>query len=181
MKTLINGQSVKIDNHKRGDGNPIKFKPGIHIHKRMNNDRYAGAEVELPLAEDEALSIEIRGNKKQETRLKSEIQNAFKDKKKRTIFVESMLEELNRKCTYKDDAEKLRSFLTSANNIAKHFGLKEVREPIVQNTQDIFETIHIDDENKYYYLLQDRKGENIRIGDSKDLVEKWDVIDWDKI
>lgn len=178
MKTLINGQSIKIDNHKRGDGNPIKFEPGIHIHKRMNHHRYAGAEVEIPLAENRPMKIKIKGNKKQEARLRSEIQKAFKDVKKTTAFVKSMLEELNRICTYKDDKDRSESFRTSANNIAKHFGLKEaVREDIIQNTQDIFETIHIDDENKPHYLLQDKKKENIRIGDSKKMVEKWNAID----
>lgn len=178
MQTLINGQTIKIDPHKRGDGSPIEFKPGIHIHKRMNRDRYAGANIKIPLASDEEMDIKPAGNKIQKLRLKREILNAFKDKSKRTSFVRDMLNELNRQCTYKDESEKLASYLISANNIAKHFELNDVENPIVKNTQDLLETIHINKDGKYYYLLQDIKGNSIYIGDSKDIVENWDNIDW---
>ncbi|QCQ52628.1 hypothetical protein [Bacteroides fragilis] len=178
MRALINGQTLSIDNHKHGDGASIEFKPGIHVHKRMNNDRYAGANIRIPLATDEEMDIEPKGNNKQKLRLKREILNAFKDKSKRTSFVRDMLNELNRQCTFKDESERLRSYLDSANRIAKHFELKQVDNPIVKNTKEIFETLHTDEEGNLYYLLRDIKGNGIYIGDSKDIVENWDNIDW---
>ena len=89
-----------------------------------------------------------------------------------------MLNELNRQCTFKDESERLRSYLDSANRIAKHFELKQVDNPIVKNTKEIFETLHTDEEGNLYYLLRDIKGNSIYIGDSKDIVENWDNIDW---
>ena len=173
IQALINGQTIRIDNHKRGDGAPIKFKSGIHVHKKMNKYRYAGAEIEIPLASDSEMTITMKGNQKQQYRLKTEIQNAFKNREKRRAFVKDVINSLDRLCTYKDEVERLQSFLTSANNIARHFDLHEVQE-LIQNNQDIFETLHVNDDNKDYYLLQDLQDKNIRIGDSQQLVEKWD-------
>ena len=177
MRALNNGQIIGIDNHKQGDGSPIEFKPGIHIHKRMNKDTYNGANVFIPLASDTKMKIKIKGNAKQEARLKREILNALGDRDKRIAFVQDMLDELNRKCTFKDESEKLCSYLDSANRIAKHFDLKEADNSI-KDTKEIFETLHTDENGNPYYLLRDIKGNSIYIGDSKDIVENWDSIDW---
>lgn len=178
MRALINGQTLRIDNHKRGDGTEIKFRPGIHIHKIMNNDRYSGANIELPLNENEGVKIIAEGNRKTKDRLWSEIKRAFKDAKKRTAFVKDMIDELDRKCTFNDDAERLQAYITSANKIAQHFGLIDMTKPIMKNTKDIFKTIHTDENGKLYYILQDIKGKNIIIGDSQDMIDNWETINW---
>lgn len=179
MRGLIKQQTLRLENHKRADGQGIIFGSGVHVHKVMNSDKYSGAEVLIPLDRDEEIKfIKIKGGKKIENRLRSEINKAFKDRKKRTDFVEDVLQELQRKCTYPNEREKLESFLLSSKRIASHFGLVDVNNPIVRNTTDIFETMHTDEEGNIYYLLQDIKGNNIRIGDSKDIVENWDDIGW---
>ena len=51
-------------------------------------------------------------------------------------------------------------------------------KPIMKNTKDIFKTIHTDENGKLYYILQDIKGKNIIIGDSQDMIDNWETINW---
>lgn len=176
MIELIKGQTVSIDNHGRGNMLPTYFDYKIHIHKRMNKDRYSGAEVVLYLAAESDMEIKSKGKRVDKIRLESEIRKAFKDQTKRVAFVESMLKELNRKCTYRDSKEKLQANLTSATNIAKLFGLHNTCNEPLKNNSNSFETVHMDDEGNAYFLLQDFQGKTIRIGSSQDIVENWDKL-----
>lgn len=176
MIELIKGQTVSIDNHDRGNGQPILFDYRIHIHKRMNKDSYPGIDVFLYLGVEKNIEIKNRGKGTDAIRLESEIWKAFKDPKKRTAFVKSMLDELNRKCTYENSEKKLKANLLSAQNIAKQFGLHRAHSIPLKNNSNSFETIHKDDDGNMYFLLQDFYGKTIRIGDSKDIVENWDKL-----
>lgn len=177
MIELIKGQTVSIDNHDRGNAQPIPFDHRIHIHKRMNKDEYPGIEVFLYIATGKEMKIINRAKGADAIRLESEIRKAFKDRAKRVAFVDSMLKELNRKCTYKDSKEKLQANLMSARNIAKQFGLSDTCSSLLlKNDSDVFETVHTDGEGNEYFLLQDIQGRTIRIGSSQDIVENWDML-----
>lgn len=175
MIELIKGQTVSIDNHDRANGQPIFFDDRIHIHKRMNKDRYTGFEVYLYLNADKDMKIENHHGKKSDVaRLNSEMKKAFKDPRKRTDFVESMLYELNRKCTYDSTEKRLKANLLSAQNIAKQFELRETS--FLKNDSNCFEVILKDNEGNSYFLLHDVSGKTIRIGDSQDIVENWNKL-----
>ena len=177
MIELIKGQTVSIDNHDRGSGQPIPFDPRIHIHKRMNKNEYPGIEVFLYLDADKDMKIERHKRKEADAKsLESEMRRAFKNPDKRTAFVKSMLNELNRKCTYDSFEEKLKANFISAKNIAKQFGLHEAYKKPLKDDEGIFETTHQDDDGNQYFVLQDFQGKKIIIGDSKDIVENWDKL-----
>ena len=74
LSSLINGQTIEIDNHNRGT--EYKWDEAIHIHKRMNSKQYRGIEVLIPLAQKGRL--DFRGaSEKKEIELKNEIRKAF--------------------------------------------------------------------------------------------------------
>lgn len=176
MIELIKSQTVSIDNHDRGNTQPIRFDHRIHIHKRMNR-KNSYIEVFLYLNSVEEMEIENHKGKRDDVMsLKSEMKRAFKNPQKRNAFVNSMWSELNRKCTYNSPEEKLKANFLSARNIAKQFGLHEAYEEPVKNDEDSFETIHQDDDGNKYFILQNLQGKTIRIGDSKDIVENWDQL-----
>ena len=56
LSSLIDGQTIKIDNH--NIGTLYEWSKAIHLHKRMNSDKYRGAEVIIPIAEDGELDFE---------------------------------------------------------------------------------------------------------------------------
>lgn len=177
MIELIKGQTVSIDNHDRANRQPILFDYRIHIHKRMNRDKHSGIEVFLYLDTDKDMRIKNKKGKEADVAsLRSEMEKAFKDTKKRIAFVRSLLKELNRKCTYSSFNEKLKANLLSAENIARQFGLHKMYKQPLKNDEDTFETIHQDDDGNEYFVLQDFQGKTIRIGDSKDIVENWDKL-----
>ena len=55
LRNLIDGQTIKIDNHNRGG--EFEWGKGVHMHKRMNKDKYSGAEVLIYLDEDKDLEF----------------------------------------------------------------------------------------------------------------------------
>lgn len=180
LRELIKAQTLDIDNHHQGDGLPITFGSGIHVHKRMNNSStFEGVEFLIPLDTSEKYFFRWHQcSSDNQIRLQSEIKRALRNKTKRHNFVKDVLLELERKATFRDDTERLESLYTTAKNIMRHFGLTEAIAPVIKNEQEIFESIHVDEEGKPYYLLQDLKGNTIHIGDSKDFVENWKNIDW---
>lgn len=177
MLELIKGQTVSIDNHDRANNQPIYFDYRIHIHKRMNRDKYPGIEVFLYLDTNKNMEIKNEKRKKSDiASLESEMKKAFRNPKRRTAFVKSMLDELNRKCTFRDSKERLEANLLSVQNIAKLFGLHETHHCLLKNDEDTFEIACNDDDGNEYFILRDITGKTIRIGDSKDLVENWDKL-----
>ena len=63
LRQLINGQTIKIDNH--NCGKEVIWDRSIHFHKRMNSKKYRGAEVIIPIAEDGELEFrKIEGDEK---------------------------------------------------------------------------------------------------------------------
>ena len=51
LSKIIDGQTIRIDNHYRGV--ELDSLKGVHIHKVMNSDKYRGAEILIPVGEDE--------------------------------------------------------------------------------------------------------------------------------
>ena len=143
----------------------------------MNRKPYAGAEVRFPLKGERNFEItKIRSGKNETVarQLRSEIKRAFKKSKLRIEFVNSVLEELNRKCTFKEEKDRLSANIETAKNLAHFFGLR-ISE---SHNQPIDVAILTDKEGKSYYLSHDLDGKAICIGDNYDLVKHWPEIDW---
>ena len=177
MKSLIKGQTIKMDNHHQGDNTLIYYDEALHLHKIMNRKPYIGAEVRLPLKGEKKIEItKIRHGKNEKVakQLKSEINRAFKNSKLRIEFVDSVLKELNRKCTFKDEKDRLSANIETAKKLAHFFGLR-ISESY---NRPLDAAILTDKEGKTYYLFHDLDGKAIYIGDDYDLVKHWPDIDW---
>lgn len=86
MIELIKGQTVSIDNHDRGNGQSILFDYRIHIHKRINRDKYPGIEVLLYLDTDKDMDIKNKNGKEADVvSLRSEMKKVFKGPKKELL------------------------------------------------------------------------------------------------
>lgn len=96
LQPLINNQTIKIDNHNRGDGRELS-QEGIHIHKRTNtkiDGKRRDIDIEVPLNSTAPKRI-TSGNKKYKDiprSLQKEIQEAFEDVNLQEKFVRAILD-----------------------------------------------------------------------------------------
>lgn len=92
LKPLIKNQNIKIDNHIRG-GIMRPDSKGIHIHKRINGHKNFGKiDIRIPLNGDEEISFtNFRGEENLEHKIRSEIVEALKDKRKIEMFISEVL------------------------------------------------------------------------------------------
>ena len=154
MKSLIKGQTIKMDNHHQGDNMPIYYDEALHLHKIMNRKPYAGAEVRFPLKGErnfEIIKIRSGKNEKVAKQLRSEITRSFKNSELRIEFVKSVLKELNRQCTFKDKKDRLSANIETAKNLAHFFGLR-ISESY---NRPLDAAILTDKEGRTYYLFHD--------------------------
>ena len=75
LSNLINGQTIEVDNHNRG--NVYKWDRTIHLHKRMNSDKFRGMQVIIPIADDGDLEFRKVKGHDDDIHIKNEIANAF--------------------------------------------------------------------------------------------------------
>ena len=157
MKRLIAGQTIKCDMHDAGSGQQRKWGDGLHIHKRMHGDVYGSAQIRIPIDSDKKMTITARGGEEIKMRLIKEIRVAFKDKQKRTEFVEGLVSEIRRFSDNQNTEEKCRD---AAKRIARLFGLNDkiIREIIekIELEMTRYTSIHNDMDGKLYYFTQSR-------------------------
>jgi len=126
IKNLIDGQTIEIDNHNRGCA--IEWGKGIHLHKRMNSDKYNGAEVLIYINDDKDLEFRrLQGKTSDiERRITNEIKDAFKNSSKRRDFIKSFYKSLDEilKNNGSDIDERIRIAKDAAKRIAGYFELK---------------------------------------------------------
>ena len=143
LSNLINGQTIEVDNHNRG--NVYKWDRTIHLHKRMNSDKFRGMQVIIPIADDGDLEFrKVKGH--DDIHIKNEIANAFSNTYIRNKFVKSMVRYLNilfAKSNIPDD-EWQNIYEDIACKIARHFDLTS---KIKENKDK--ETISIGDNVEY--------------------------------
>lgn len=180
MKSLIKGQTIRIDNHNAGNRGEATYDRSLHIHKIMNSDRYCGAEILIPLNSNNEIEYrKIKGNKDQKKQLRTEITTSFKDRRKKKDFVNDIFDIVTRYSQNKSIMVKIDNLIGAANAIAKHFDLKDADlKPYEDRIKDAFFSTHYDNDGNRYYILQDlgSKEPNIRIGSDKDLIKDWDKI-----
>ena len=123
LSSLIDGQTIKIDNH--NCGTDYEWDEAIHIHKRMNSKKYRGIEVLVPLAHDSKLDFRgVNGNK--DVELMNEIEKAFSNSTIRTKFVKTLINSLSNLFNNSkiSKVEWYGLFEEIAGRIAEYFGLK---------------------------------------------------------
>jgi glycerophosphoryl diester phosphodiesterase len=180
MKELIRGQTIRIDNHDSGSGKATTWGSGVHIHKKMNSDRYNSAEVIIPLDKEGEIQFKkLQGrHQRVERQLKNEINKALRDKVKRQEFVTSVLKRLESYSSVIPRTEMVRNLRQGAKNLASHFDLEstilEESEVILKGQMKSFLTEHLDDKGKIFYVLQDVLNKQILVGDNLDEIENWE-------
>lgn len=159
MKELIQGQKIRCDVHDAGSGQDVTFGKGLHIHKRMNRDRYSGAEIMIPIDSDSDVQIKAKGNDEEiKKRIINEIKKAFSDKQKVKQFAIALAEEIERYSIKDRFIENLRE---SAKRIARTLDLKEKIEieltSSINNYIQNYYSIHNSNFDKHLYYIQQGK------------------------
>ena len=168
ISSLINGQTIEIDNHNRGTD--YEWNEAIHIHKRMNSKKYRGIEVLVPLAHDSKLDFRgVNGNK--DIELINEFEKAFSNSTIRTKFVKTFINSLsnlfNKSKISKDEWYGL--FEEVANRIVKYFGIKDkVGERI---NSDIIK--YSKEKGINVYIKADKDSESVILGTDMSLVDNF--------
>lgn len=179
MKRLISGQSLRIDNHHRGQ--QVIGTRGLHIHKVMNNDNYNGAEVLIPLYPNSEIEFrKIKGSNSIQDRIKNEIKSAFKDRKTRDEFVKYTLNKIESYSQNLSYQERINSLIEGAISLASHFDLiasfRQISIKVIQDKIISYTSQHKDENGNTIYIIQDVDGRNIRIGDDLSLLDDWDRV-----
>lgn len=123
LRQLINGQTIKIDNH--NCGKEVIWDRSIHFHKRMNSKKYRGAEVIIPIAEDGELEFrKIKGDEEAQRNIVNEISKAFGNETIRSNFVKSFYKSLDEilKSNKVDNPKEV--IFQAADRLIKYFGVK---------------------------------------------------------
>lgn len=171
LSSLIDGQTIKIDNH--NIGTLYQWDEAIHLHKRMNSDKYRGAEVIIPIAIDGKLEFKgIDGRSRDDLHIKNEIKKAFSNPTIRTRFVKSLINNLSDLFSSSkiSKEEWYELFVTVAERIAVYFGLKtKVKEQIG------IDILRFSRENKLdFFIKANRKEKTIILGTDITLIGNFD-------
>lgn len=170
LSSLIDGQTIKIDNH--NTGTLYQWDEAIHLHKRMNSKKYRGAEVIIPIAEDGELDFRgIDGKGMADLHIKNEIRKAFSNSTIRIRFVTALLNGLsnlfNNSKISKD--EWCRLFEEVAGRIVRYFDLKPKVKERIDN-----DIIRFSRENGLdIYIRADQKEKAIILGTDITLINNF--------
>ncbi|MDO4756624.1 MAG: hypothetical protein Q4A54_09780 [Parabacteroides sp.] len=172
LSRLIDGQTIKIDNHNRGTH--YKWDEAIHLHKRMNSDKYRGAQVIIPIAVDKELEFRsIDGKEIIEMQIKNEIEKAFSNNTIRTMFVKTLIDELTKLFTdNKIPKEKWNILFDEvAIRIVKYFGVKpKIKEKIGNEIIRFSQEKGLD-----IFVKASVKDESITLGTDFNLVNNFNI------
>lgn len=131
MKGLIKGQTIIIDDHRRGQvlANFDDPAADIHLDKKSNDGQYR---IRVPLNSNRPVIVERKGKRNLDIvpqGISREVQDAFEDAAKRDEFVRWMISEL-RNFPYKDQNREndrnrdINKAFGALRRVSKHFGLR---------------------------------------------------------
>lgn len=165
MKTLINNQVLRIDDHHRGAKEAKTFdKSSSDVHlEKITKAKVDGKRIQVkikaPLNSERPIQItgDNQNLNKIPRKLKKEIQKAFSNKEKRDKFIKDVAENLNNYESILEDEEKVRKSLERLGN---HFDLnwtgKEISSfvngKLVKRTE-----LYNDKDEKIYFATIDSK------------------------
>ena len=170
LSSLLDGQTIQIDNHHRNV--ECKWGKAIHLHKRMNAEKYRGVEVIIPIAEDGELEFRGVGRKEKiDIHIENEIRKAFSNSTIRTRFVTTLLKSLSNLFSNSNISkdEWYRLFEEVAGRIVGYFGIKDkVGERI---NSDIIKYCKAKGIN--IYIKADKDSESVILGTDMSLVDNF--------
>lgn len=174
LKQLIDGQTILIDNHCRGY--EFEWGKGVHLHKRMDRDKFSGAEVLVPLYEDaKDLQLDFRHLRgENQTKIKNEIKDAFKDKGIRNRFIHSFykaLDEILKKERIGRIEKRIDIAKKAANHIAELFGLKTKIKDSLKEEADKYYIKFGREDGDDFQVMVDFKDQSFMIGGRKSDME----------
>lgn len=169
MKKIIQDQTISFDTHQAGDGRKIEIDL-LHMHKRMNGNRFKGVEIKIPLNPNKQIdfgkSKSIIGQQ-----IINEIKQVFKKKPSKVREIAKYI--ADRISRYSEDMtaeNSIKFFEDGAEAIAKHFELNEKIEKTlteqIKNHLSFYITAHTDEEGNVFYIKQDIKFKQIKIGNN---------------
>jgi hypothetical protein len=130
INSLLNNQTLQIDNHKWGSGEPLNWDAkhsDIHLDKLTWTSKKNHIRIKVPLNSNRPISIEnkSKGLRAIPTQLVHEIKEAFSNKTIRERFINDLSTVLRNYESVLANEEKTRLALES---IAKHFGLQSIND-----------------------------------------------------
>ena len=175
LSELIDGQTIKIDNHNQGSD--IKWSDnGIHLHKRMNSDKFNGANVIIPLSGEGDLSFsKITGQRTViEPRIVNEIKRAFNNRQRRDSFIKSFHKSIN--IILQNDGYNINDAKIIAEKsileIAKYFGLKPKIQKIIGDISNDFYAEIQSNNRKSFIISTCKKNKSFTIGYDLDIIKE---------
>lgn len=173
LKSLIENQTIIIDDHKRGNReikNWDDIQNDVHIDKKTNfriNGKKQNFRIRIPINSDRPIKIE---NTRKNTladlpgRFQKEIREAFEDKVVREQFITDLISTLRNYHTVLDNEERVRQIL---KHLSRHFDLRWTEEKITtyrNDIQEVYTQTYRDDDGRVYFITLDRQ--KIKIGEN---------------
>lgn len=174
LATILKKQTVRIDNHKSGTREEIKWGKGFHIHKIMNDKRYKGAEFTLPLDHEGTIKW-IKGNT---ISIVHEIQKAFKDGRVRKKIIHSFGKALNdiADASRADEEARSKILAQSSRNLITLFGMDYEAKRYWFRDDVNFMSMFTNTEKDNLYIEQNIKHGYITLSDDEMYIESFNSI-----
>lgn len=140
LSGLLKNQTIVIDNHGRGN-NILTWEKKLHIHKKMNGGSKSSLECRIYFADRNGRIEYSKEKGKDVLKLKSEIEEAFKDSSVRSKFIQSFCKAIR---SILKDENKTRSDMSrlarrAVKRIAVAFGLPEdIKDDMVDEASNYY-------------------------------------------
>lgn len=184
LRSLINNQVIKIDDHKAGTGEVLNWddkRGDVHLHKSTNypiEGKRQNVEIKIPLNSDRNIDIKYSGRKALKdnnipAKLRKEIEDAFNDNKIRDGFIEELLKHVD---SYKTELESEKRAKEALTRIAKHFKLDWNADTIAKYTNEALSSLmlkYVDANNDAVYCVK-MDSNNITIGQNNGYTKEFD-------
>ena len=173
LKPLIQGQTIIIDDHRRGNGEVKDWDDhtaDIHIDKSTHykvNGKRRNIRIKIPINSDQPIKVETKGKGKALEKIPSgllrEIQSAFSNREIRDEFITDVLKTLK---TFDSTLDSIRKAKQVIERLAAHFDLKWTEESNSSKDGDQlmrYVQIYRDDAGNRFFISLDL--ERIKIGE----------------
>jgi len=173
LKSLINNQTIIIDDHKRGNQEIKDWdspSADIHIDKKTKypiEGKKQEVRIRLPINSDRPFKIEGKGKTRLSdipNQLRREIQQAFDNRKTREEFIIDIVQILQNYDTILDNEQRVEQVL---RRLSRHFDLQWTDDKIAtyrNNVLELYTQNYTDDDNRSFFITVDKQ--KIKIGEN---------------
>lgn len=161
LKPLLQKQTLKIDDHKRGSRDIKDWddpSADVHIDKRTKykiDGKTRDVTIRIPINSNRPIRIDVDRDKNVEmpNKLYREIRDTIdKNPEVARQLASDIMEEIN---DYQSKLSSEEKASTALNRLSEHFGLKWTKDKIATYINDklhAYTQIYSDDRNKMYYM-----------------------------